>query len=74
MEREARVKSWMAATAALSIASLASAQQPVPAAAVAEVFRPWSGAASPGCAVAVSQNGRTVLKRGFGSADLEHDC
>jgi CubicO group peptidase (beta-lactamase class C family) len=69
------MKSWIAAAAAaaLTITSPAPAQQPEPAAAVAEIFRPWTGAASPGCAVGVAQNGRTVLTRGFGSADLEHN-
>jgi CubicO group peptidase (beta-lactamase class C family) len=68
------MKTWIAAAAALSIATAAPAQRPEPAAAeMAEIFRPWTGAASPGCAVGVARDGRTVLTRGYGSADLEHD-
>jgi CubicO group peptidase (beta-lactamase class C family) len=36
------------------------------------VFSRWTRS-TPGCAVAVSQKGRTVLERAFGLADLEHD-
>lgn len=40
---------------------------------VDEIFAPWTGNRSPGCAVGVVQNGITVLERAYGMADLEHD-
>jgi CubicO group peptidase (beta-lactamase class C family) len=33
----------------------------------------WATAATPGCAVAVSQHGKLVVNRAYGSADLERD-
>ncbi|HYP26106.1 MAG TPA: serine hydrolase [Blastocatellia bacterium] len=33
----------------------------------------WATAATPGCAVAVSQQGKVVVNRAYGSADLERD-
>lgn len=33
----------------------------------------WATPAAPGCAVAVSQQGKLVVNRAYGSADLEHD-
>lgn len=33
----------------------------------------WATSATPGCAVAVSQNGKVVANRAYGSADLERD-
>ncbi|HET8678011.1 MAG TPA: serine hydrolase [Blastocatellia bacterium] len=33
----------------------------------------WATPATPGCAVAVSQNGKLVVNRAYGSADLERD-
>lgn len=41
---------------------------------VDELFAPWSSRESPGCAVAVGENGRTILSRAYGMADLEHDA
>ncbi len=56
-------------------------ESPTPAAAasdlaakVDEIFAPWSSRESPGCAVAVGENGRPVLSRAYGMADLEHDA
>lgn len=40
---------------------------------VDEVFARWSSAGSAGCAAAVSRDGRPVLMRAYGLADLEHD-
>jgi CubicO group peptidase (beta-lactamase class C family) len=37
------------------------------------IFEQWNTAASPGCAVGVAEDGRTVLERAYGMADLEHD-
>jgi CubicO group peptidase (beta-lactamase class C family) len=44
---------------------------PTQAAQVAPVFHAWT-AATPGCAVGVEHEGRTVVAEGFGMADLEH--
>ena len=40
---------------------------------VDHIFERWNSVDSPGCAVAVGQNGLTVLSRAYGMADLEHD-
>ena len=37
------------------------------------VFAAWNKPDSPGCAVAVYQNGRISYEKGYGMADLEHD-
>lgn len=37
------------------------------------VFERWNSAASAGCAVGVSRDGRKVVSRAYGMADLEHD-
>ncbi len=36
-----------------------------------EVFAPWASTEVPGCAVGVAVDGRTVLERAYGMADLE---
>jgi CubicO group peptidase (beta-lactamase class C family) len=62
----------LAGIAALA-ASLALAQTAAsPAAAVDGVFARWN-TTSPGCAVGVSLDGRSVLERAYGMADLERD-
>ena len=43
-----------------------------PAARVDGLFARWTSPESPGCAVAVGQNGRTVLSRAYGMANLEY--
>ena len=35
------------------------------------LFKPWRGSDRPGCAVGVSHDGRVVLERAYGMADLE---
>jgi len=40
---------------------------------VDSVFARWSTREVPGCAVAVERDGRTLLSRAYGMADLEHD-
>ena len=40
---------------------------------VDQVFAAWDKPDSPGCALAVMQDGEIVYKRGYGMADLEHD-
>jgi CubicO group peptidase (beta-lactamase class C family) len=49
-------------------------QSPATAAAeVDRVFAQYASATSPGCAVGVAQDGRTILSKAYGMADLEHD-
>ncbi|HET9227565.1 MAG TPA: serine hydrolase domain-containing protein, partial [Thermoanaerobaculia bacterium] len=49
---------------------LAVAQSPDPAK-IDEIFADLKE--SPGCTVAVAENGKTLLSRAYGMADLEHD-
>lgn len=56
--------SLLAATAAAAQADLAAR--------VDSMFAGYN-AQSPGCALGVAQNGRTLLSRAYGMADLEHD-
>jgi CubicO group peptidase (beta-lactamase class C family) len=42
------------------------------AARVDQLFAPWNKAHSPGCAVAVLQDGKVIHQRGYGMANLEH--
>lgn len=42
------------------------------AAAVDSVFAEWDSKDSPGCALAIIENGTIVYERGYGMADLEH--
>ena len=37
------------------------------------IFEQWDSTTSPGCAVAVARDGRTILSRAYGMAELEHD-
>lgn len=37
-----------------------------------QIFRDFDSARSPGCAIGVARDGRTVLERSYGMADLEH--
>jgi CubicO group peptidase (beta-lactamase class C family) len=55
------------------LAAPATAQQSDPAARVDSLFAAWNNPQSAGCAVGVAQNGRTLLSRAYGSANLEHD-
>ena len=51
-----------------------AAQVPTDAVArVDRIFDRWRSAETPGCAVGVSREGRMVLARAYGMADLEHD-
>jgi CubicO group peptidase (beta-lactamase class C family) len=59
------------AIALLSIA-LAGQTAPVAESKVDAIFAKW-GAATPGCAVGVATDGKPVLAKGYGMADLEHD-
>ena len=60
----------VAALLALALASGAGARA-VPAGAVDSQFSAWN-TETPGCAVGVSEQGRIVLERAYGMADLEH--
>lgn len=57
----------------LVLAAAPSAAQSDLATRVDSIFAPWSSPQSPGCAVGVSRNGRTLVSRAYGSANLEHD-
>lgn len=57
----------------LLLPGFAAAQTSDPAAKVDEIFAEWRSQESPGCTVAVAENGRTLLSRAYGMADLEHD-
>jgi CubicO group peptidase (beta-lactamase class C family) len=57
---------------AAPVGSVVTAQSAPDAARVDAIFERWHGAESPGCAVAVARDGRTVLARAYGMADLEH--
>ena len=61
---------------ALTALLRAQAAPPAPAwsTPVDRVFAQWDRPGSPGCALGVYQNGRTVYARGYGMADLEHDA
>jgi CubicO group peptidase (beta-lactamase class C family) len=41
---------------------------------VDKIFAKWNKPDSPGCALAVLQNGGVVYERGYGRADVEHDA
>lgn len=64
------------ASAGLGVSTRALAQSPqspdTRAAQVDALFAAWSGRTTPGCVVAVQQDGRSVYLRPFGMADLEH--
>jgi CubicO group peptidase (beta-lactamase class C family) len=40
---------------------------------VDELFSQWDKPDSPGCAIAIVQNGEMIYQRGYGMADLEHN-
>jgi len=40
---------------------------------VDKLFADWDKPDSPGCAIAIVQEGEVIYKRGYGMADLEHD-
>ncbi len=63
-----RLISWV--LSALLIATTAYAQDKT--AEVDKIFN-WTKPNEPGCAVAVSQNGKIVVNKAYGSADLERD-
>ena len=56
--------------ALLTAPTLALAQEPDLGKVADRVFAQWNSE-SPGCAVGVARNGRTLLARGYGMANLE---
>jgi CubicO group peptidase (beta-lactamase class C family) len=60
------------AAAALVLLAAPAQAQPDPGARVDSLFAAWNDPRSPGCALAVAQNGQPVLARAYGSANLEH--
>ena len=58
---------------AVLVLSLVQAPSPDRQARVDEIFKEFSVAGSPGCTVAVYQDGKTVLSRAYGMANLDHD-
>ena len=72
---------WFATVAAVALVAAlpafhgraAGQSDPAVAAKVDQVFKAWTDT-TPGCAVGVSANGRSVLEKGYGMADLEHDA
>ena len=58
---------------AFIVVSLAQAPPPDRAASIDEIFKEFTAPGSPGCTVAVYQDGKTVLSRAYGMANLDHD-
>ena len=58
---------------AVLVLSLVQAPSPDRQARVDEIFKEFAVAGSPGCTVAVYQDGKTVLSRAYGMANLDHD-
>lgn len=60
--------------AVVVLLSVAQAPPPGRQARVDEIFKEFAVPGSPGCTVAVYQDGRTVLSRAYGMANLDHDA
>ena len=58
---------------AFIVVSFAQAPPPDRAASVDEIFKEFTVPGSPGCTVAVYQDGKTILSRAYGMANLDHD-
>src|SRR5471032_1997772 len=61
------------ARAGAPAAAIAAVSPPQPVN-VDALFAKWNNKDSPGCAVAVIEDGKVIYERGFGMADLEHDA
>lgn len=59
------------ATAAAGLVPGPRAQEPGPA--VERLFAEWNRPDSPGCSIAASRGGATILERAYGMASLEHE-
>jgi CubicO group peptidase (beta-lactamase class C family) len=64
---------WLAGGALHATHLQAGAPQPSSEGRVDAVFSKWT-TSTPGCAVGVSRDGRVLLEKGYGMADLEHDA
>ena len=65
---------WLLLTAGIGVAAQRAATPPTDwKTRVDQVFAEFDKGTSPGCAVALYQNGSIVYERGYGYADLEHD-
>ncbi len=65
---------WLPASAGSLPLATGAAQKPAGwQAAVDGVFARWDRRDSPGCAAAIYKDDKIVYKRGYGSADLEHE-
>ena len=60
-------------TAQQTVAAPAGRSTTDAAARVDSIFARWNTKTTPGCAVGVSRDGRSILERAYGMADLEHD-
>jgi CubicO group peptidase (beta-lactamase class C family) len=63
----------LAAALTPALAPLPAAAQAVDLARIDAIFSEWDRPGSPGCGVSVLHHGRTVLARGYGSANLDYD-
>jgi CubicO group peptidase (beta-lactamase class C family) len=63
----------IALVAAIALPLAAQARSADSAAAVDAVFAGWTSTATPGCAVGVARDGRVILTRAYGMANLEYD-
>ena len=70
MKRIHVLKGLVTAVLVLILFSALSADEKT--AQVDQLFAPWGKSNSPGCALAVIQNGEIVYKQGYGKASLEH--
>jgi CubicO group peptidase (beta-lactamase class C family) len=57
--------------ALLALPSMLAAQQRAPATIADSVFAEWNSTHTPGCAVGVARDGKVLLTRAYGMADLE---
>lgn len=57
----------------VSPAIVPSQQPPDASARLDRIFERWNSRETPGCAVAIAREGKIILSRAYGMADLEHD-
>jgi len=72
MKRHVFFSSLAAVAIAGSVVWTQAVAQRAPSESVDAVFARWN-TSSPGCAVGVGVDGKSVLERAYGMADLEHD-
>ena len=64
---------WPATARLIGVAQASAVRSPAARPEVDRLFADWDRHDSPGCALAVYQDGRVAYERGYGMADLEHD-